>query len=64
MKNTSENMVAQAGKEWLETLKQLDDDITKLETLFNDLEHDFIQLQDEYQQALEQIESLKRQIKP
>ena len=64
MKNTSENMVAQAGKEWLETLKQLDDDITKLETLFNDLEHDFIQLQTEYQQALEQIESLKRQIKP
>ena len=64
MKNTSENMVAQAGKEWLETLKQLDDDITKLETLFNDLEHDFIQLQAEYQQALEQIESLKRQIKP
>jgi len=63
MKNTSENMVAQAGKEWLETLKQLDDDITKLETLFNDLEHDFIQLQAEYQQALEQIELLKKQIK-
>jgi len=64
MKNTFESMVVQAGKEWLETLKQLDDDITKLETLFNDLEHDFIQLQAEYQQALEQIESLKRQIKP
>jgi archaellum component FlaC len=64
MKNTSENMVAQAGKEWLDTLRQLDEDITKLESLFNELEHDFIQLQAEYKQALEQIESLKRQIKP
>ena len=64
MKNTSKDMVAQAGKEWLDTLKQLDDDITKLETLFNNLEHDFIQLQADYTAAMEQIESLKRQIKP
>jgi archaellum component FlaC len=52
------------NKEWIETLKQLDDDITKLETLFNDLERDFIQLQADYTSAIEQIESLKRQIKP
>lgn len=52
------------SKEWIETLKQLDDDITKLETLFNDLERDFIQLQADYTSAIEQIESLKRQIKP
>ena len=52
------------NKEWIETLKQLDDDITKLETLFNDLERDFIQLQADYISAIEQIESLKRQIKP
>ena len=52
------------NKEWIDTLKQLDDDITKLETLFNDLERDFIQLQTDYTSAIEQIESLKRQIKP
>lgn len=63
MKNTSENMAAQAGKEWIDTLKQLDDDITKLETLFNNLEHDFIQLQTDYTSAMEQIENLKKQIK-
>ena len=52
------------NKEFFETLKQLDDDITKLETLFNDLERDFIQLQTDYTSAIEQIEHLKRQIKP
>jgi archaellum component FlaC len=52
------------SKEWIDTLKQLDEDITKLETLFNDLERDFIQLQADYTSAIEQIESLKRQIKP
>jgi archaellum component FlaC len=64
MKNTLENTAQAAGKEWLDTLRQLDDDITKLETLFNNLEHDFIQLQADYTSAMEQIESLKRQIKP
>ena len=64
MKNTSENTAQAAGKEWIDTLKQLDEDITKLETLFNNLEHDFIQLQTDYTSAMEQIESLKRQIKP
>ena len=39
------------NKEWIETLKQLDDDITKLEIIFNDLEHDFIKLQDDYTSA-------------
>ena len=52
------------NKEWIETLKQLDDDITKLETLFNDLERDFIQLQTDYTSALKIIENLSKQIKP
>jgi archaellum component FlaC len=64
MKNTSKNTDQAAGKEWLDTLRQLDEDITKLESLFNELEHDFIQLQADYASAIEQIESLKRQIKP
>lgn len=51
------------NKEFLETLKQLDEDITKLEIIFNDLERDFIQLHADYVLAIEQIELLKHQIK-
>ena len=51
------------NEQWIDTLKQLDEDITKLEIIFNDLERDFIQLQAEYIIAIEQIELLKHQIK-
>ena len=66
------------NEQWIDTLKQLDDDITKLEVIFNDLEHDFVQLQSDFTSAKEenyikalQIEKLrdenehlKKQIKP
>jgi signal recognition particle GTPase len=66
MKHTSENMAAQAGKEFKQisdTLQELDGDITKLEEMFNTLEADFLELQLAYKTALEIIDNLSKQIK-